>query len=394
VNTKNPEPRIKEGGCAYCGDAQINHHLAYWQSLFFEPFDDHVVRISHRAPRFLKKIVDGFLLVLLKILEFLHLAKYSSDIEKVKTFRSRVIWGEALRQGIPMEQLILFGKYLDFYRAKIQGKTIYFESLPLPITEMRRDWDNKYILKEEFSRVGIPTPRYALAKNVERIFKDFDKPLIVKPKAGSRGRHTLTHIRTLSDLKKSLQIARQISPYLVVEEHLLGPVCRVTLVGGKIAGFYRGEAPEVVGDGVHTIRELIEEKNHTRPDRVEKVREGGELEGILQRQGLESNDVLSVGQRVFLSHRIGRLFGGRTREMLDDLHPSFIPIFEKAARVTGLAVVGFDAIIPDPTAPAEGQRWGIIEANTLSFIDLHYYALEGKPKNIAGMIWDLVNAQL
>ena len=58
-------------------------------------------------------------------------------------------------------------------------------------------------------------------------------------------------------------------------------------------------------------------------------------------------------------------------------------------RTTGLMVAGFDSIIPDPTQPADSQHWGIIECNTLPFIDLHYYALEGKPQNIAGMIWDL-----
>jgi len=77
--------------------------------------------------------------------------------------------------------------------------------------------------------------------------------------------------------------------------------------------------------------------------------------------------------------------------MLDDLHPSFIPILKQAAKIVDLSVVGFDCIIPDPTKDANSQRWGIIECNTLPFIDLHYYALEGKPKNIAGMIWDMWN---
>jgi cyanophycin synthetase len=75
--------------------------------------------------------------------------------------------------------------------------------------------------------------------------------------------------------------------------------------------------------------------------------------------------------------------------MVDEIHPSFIPFFEKAALVTGLSIAGFDSIIPDPTMDAYSQKWGIIECNTLPFIDLHYYALEGKPRNIAGMVWDL-----
>ena len=78
--------------------------------------------------------------------------------------------------------------------------------------------------------------------------------------------------------------------------------------------------------------------------------------------------------------------------MLDELHPSFIPILKRAADIVDLPVVGFDVIIPDPTKSADAQRWGIIECNTLPFIDLHYYALLGQPKNIAGEIWDLWNS--
>ena len=77
--------------------------------------------------------------------------------------------------------------------------------------------------------------------------------------------------------------------------------------------------------------------------------------------------------------------------MPDNLHPSFLPVLQKAERIVNLSVVGFDCIIPDPTKDANSQRWGIIECNSLPFIDLHYYALEGKSRNIAGMIWDMWN---
>jgi cyanophycin synthetase len=160
-------------------------------------------------------------------------------------------------------------------------------------------------------------------------------------------------------------------------------------VNGVLAGFYKGQAPTLVGDGKKTIRELIEEKDSKRQGRVEPIRVSKELHDHILRSGFAISDILPKGISLPLTYRVGRLFGGRTIEMWSDLHPSFIPIFEKAAKTVGLSVVGFDAIIPDPTKPASSDRWGIIECNSLPFIDLHYYALEGKPKNIAGMIWDM-----
>ena len=153
-------------------------------------------------------------------------------------------------------------------------------------------------------------------------------------------------------------------------------------------GFYRGGSPYVIGDGKKTILELIKEKDSHRQDRVEKIDINDEVKDYLSRSGFHLEDILSEGVRLSLTYRTGRLFGGVTREMLDELHPSFVPILTEAAKIVGLPVLGFDCIVKDPTQDALTQRWGIIECNTLPFIDLHYYALEGKPKNIAGAIWD------
>lgn len=392
-------PKVKISSCSYCGDAHINHTFSFIESFISTFLDIQAVRVAHFVPNFVRNFVDLIPIFLFNTLVFLRLAKFSTDIDKAHTFRSRIIWEEAKRREIQMEQIIFLGKPLDFYRAKVKiknkYKNIYFESIPIrpEFLNMKKNWDDKVVLKKEFSKKNIPVPHYMnlslfSLKNKEEIFSKFTKPIIVKPRMGSRGRHTITNINTLGQFLNGINIAKQICPFLVVEEHLQGNVCRATFVGGVLAGFYQGQAPTIVGDGKKTIKELIEEKDNKRPDRVEPIRISTELENYVLRSGFMISDILPDGFSLILSHRIGRLFGGTTKEMLDELHPSFVPILKEATRITGLSVVGFDCIIPDPTKDAHSQKWGIIECNTLPFIDLHYYALEGKPKNIAGMIWD------
>ena len=295
-----------------------------------------------------------------------------------------------------MEQIIFFSKPLDFYRTKLKGKNIYFESIPIKpeFSYMNNNWDDKVVLKQEFFKKNIPVPvcfelSFLGLKNTEKIFSKLKKPIIVKPRIGSRGRHTITNINTLRQFREGIKIAGQISSHLVVEEHLEGSVCRATLVNGVLAGFYRGNPPTLIGDGKKTIQELIEAKDKKRHSRVEPIHVSQELHDHILRSGFIFTDILSKGFSLSLSHRIGRLFGGTTKEMIDELHPSFIPILKQATKIVDLPVVGFDCIIPDPTKDANSQKWGIIECNSLPFIDLHYYALEGKPRNIAGMIWDM-----
>ncbi|MBP6883976.1 MAG: hypothetical protein KBC06_01975 [Candidatus Pacebacteria bacterium] len=392
------EPQRHKSSCPYCGDAPVNHTLFYVSSLLSTHLDNHITGVVSHVPEFCIKFVDWLIFIFSEVCIFLGVIKPSTDITKAKTFRSRVAWEEAERRGIKMEQLVMFGKYLDQYRAWVGGKKIYFTSLPIPEKLLRtsKNWDDKFVLKEALVKNNIPVPAYArfrqfLHGDLQPIFNKFEKPIIVKPQNGSRGRHTVTNIHTYEQFQKGVQVAGTISAYLVAEEHLMGDVCRATFIGGKLMGFYRGGSPFVIGDGVKTVNELIAEKDAMRHERVQKVLIDDELIANVARVGFAMDAVVPEGLKISLTHRTGRLFGGVTKEMLSELHPSFVPILTKAASVVGLPVIGFDVIVPEPTLDANTQKWGIIECNTLPFIDLHYYALEGKPQNIAGAIWDFWN---
>ena len=396
-------PSVKEGSCSYWGDAPINHTLSFLESIIDITLDNHAKKFLKYVPSFIKNFADLVPKFLFETLVFFKITEFSGDISRANNFRSRIIWEEAKKRGILMEQVIFFGKPLDQYRALLKignkNKYFYFESIPIrpEFLDMSKNWDDKVVLKKEFKKHNIPVPSYFefsffvknTNKNIREIFSKLKKPIIVKPRVGSRGRHTVTNIHTLEQFQEGIKIPRQICSYLIVEEHLEGNVCRATLINGVLAGFYKGQAPTLIGDGKKTIKELIEEKDKKRENRVEPIRISKELHYHIGRSGFLISDILPEGVSLPLSHRIGRLFGGKTIEMIDGLHPSFVPILKRASEIVGLSVVGFDCIIPDPTKDEASQEWGVIESNSLPFIDLHYYALEGKSRNIAGMIWDM-----
>jgi cyanophycin synthetase len=83
------------------------------------------------------------------------------------------------------------------------------------------------------------------------------------------------------------------------------------------------------------------------------------------------------------------MYGSYTKEMLDEVHPQIHQVFQKAIGIVQAPVAGFDLIIEDPTKDPSHQKWGIIECNSLPFIDLHYFALEGPQINLAKNVWDL-----
>ncbi len=333
--------------------------------------------------------------MLFTLMSYVGMVRFGSDTEKAVTGRSKLIWEEAVRRGVPMEQVVIWGKPIEMYRAKINGEWTFFQSLPIPqsLHQSGYRWlDDKFILAEKLEQVGIAVPksrRVLTISDALKGYKDLSKPIIVKPQNGSRGRHTTTNIHTKEELKKAVLLGREITLWMVMQEHLFGSVYRATVINNKLVGFFRADAPEVVGDGVHTVRELIELKNKSHHERLSDITINDDLITFIKRSGYTLDSIIPSGVKVHLSAKTGRMYGGYTEEMLPKVHPKMHEIFKKAGEVVQAPVVGFDLIIENPLKDPDTQRWGIIECNSLPFIDLHYMALEGEPINLAKNVWDL-----
>lgn len=391
--SKNKKENIP---CSACGTSPVNHSFMYAQSVVDIFFDNTIGRIFGfikipREGKLANYIVMGFV----GFFRILGLARFSDDLEKAISGRSKLIWEEAKLRGIKMQQIVMFGKYLEQYRARIGNKYIYFQSIPIPHDTIQTgyEWiDDKYKLASNLEKDGIPAPKAGVAWSffeAKRIFEKLDKPIIVKPRMGSRGRHTTTNIKNLDELKNAWNLGTMLEPSLVLEEHLFGSVYRATVINGKLVGFFRADPPQITGDGKSTIKELIEEKNRHHGERIGDIKINDDLISFISRFGYVLESVLENEKKLDLSAKTGRLYGGYTREMLPEVHPRMHEIFARAGQVVEAPIVGFDLIIKDPTADPDTQKWGVIEANSLPFIDLHYFALEGEPINLAKNVWDL-----
>ncbi len=395
------EYKEKPGACKACGNSPVNHMLQYiastgevlladfWHWLIgTRGFSPWIRRLKTNIER--RTNASNF-----KMFAAMRMIRYSDVVDKASSYRSQVIWEEAQRRGIVMQQAVFLGKYTDSYRAKLPQGWIYFDSIPVP-PQLHQDsylWiDDKMLLKRELEGAGVPVPAYASVwreREAREAFARIGAPVVVKPRNGSRGRHTTTGVYTEGDLVQAFHSAREIGAFVSIERYLSGSVCRATCIGGKLVGFFQADPPRVVGDGHSTIAQLIESKNASKPDRVQDIVLTDEHRAFMKRQGYAPESVLESEKRLDLSHRTGRLFGGETRELLASVHPKLRAYAERAARHLDVPVVGFDLIIENPEEDPDTQEWGIIEANSLPFIDLHYLPLYGIPSNPAAQVWGL-----
>lgn len=384
--------------CLHCGNNPVNHHIA-WISQTVSVVVLPLAQLGSLAQhQLLVRMIHALLTAYIYVFQAAGFLSFSRTTTTACSERSLVIWEEAQARGIFMEQFILYDKPIEQYRAYIDGRWHYFGSIPIPPWKSTRSYvwiDNKALVKRALEKAKVPVPRGGRVTRfgtAHALFERLEKPVICKPEIGSRGRHTTTHLYTNDDLKHGFEVAQQLCHFVVVEEHLKGSVYRGTYVDGEIVGILRGDPPRITGDGIATIEVLIERKNASKHEKVKEYHITEKTHEFLERQGYSLESVLPHGTTIDLSEKIGLSYGGYAVEEVTITHPKTLAYLKRAGDVLGGPVIGFDFIIEDITKDPDLQKWGVIEANSLPFINLHHFPVEGEPVNVAGKVWDMWKA--
>lgn len=387
-----------EHSCPDCGAAPTNHTVA-WLSVYLREYMAPFERIM--LPKLSAQFMERAYSAIMRTFQFLRLGKTTYAPTEKDTWRARVLWDEAIRRGIVMEEFHFLGAGQDLFFAKFKGETRCFDGLPRPYGESSDalDWmDNKAEMRKRFAAAGIPIARGGVARTQKEaavLFATLEKPVIVKPKIGSRSRHTTTGLADLTTFNCACDCAWKISPWVLIEEELTGPVFRATLVGGKLIAIMRRDPAAVIGDGMHTVRELAEIENK-RPERHgplfhEVPTNGDDAEVFLKQQNLAWNTVPEKDKIVHLGMKTSRGVGGSTTDVTNVAHPDNKELLMSVGTLLGDSLVGIDFIMSDITKSWKDQKKaGIIECNSMPFIDLHHYPLNGEPINVAGALWDII----
>lgn len=391
-HTSSPSTKPR---CYYCGNNPTSHTMAKVDSFVLLFLNPHIFPLLRTwFGRVVVAITEVLYAGMVQLFLVTGIAKFTTDHTVITSDRGAVMAEESDRRGWVMETLIVFGHVHDAYRLQLpSGQRIFFSGIPRldPIKNAIAGWmDDKAVLKAKLLAAGVTASQGASFirwSSAKRYFLAQKQAVIVKPRFGSRGRHTTTHITTLEQFEAAFWRAKQLNISVIVEEHLVGSVYRATMVGGKLAGVLTGEPPRITGDGIHTITELVKLKNDSRPARVGEVIIRDINIAFLARQNFTPDTILTVGTTIDLIEKIGLSYGGLSREDTPRVHPKLRIELERASLVVDDPIHGFDFISPDISADPDTVRWGIIECNSVPFINLHHDPLVGIPVNVAGILF-------
>ncbi len=254
---------------------------------------------------------------------------------------------------------------------------------------------DKELTKKLLEAAGVPVPNgrpVTSADDAWTVLCEINAPVVVKPLDGNQGKGVTVNIVKREDLDLAYAAASEISSEVLVERFIPGSDFRLLVVGDKLVAAARREPPQVIGDGVHSVRQLVEQVNSD-PRRGEghatsltKIRFDEIALACLAAQGLKADSVPDKGVRVQLRNNANLSTGGSATDVTDDVHPDLAASAVAAAQMIGLDVCGVDVVCDSVLHSLQEQSGGIIEVNAAPGLRMHLQPSFGKARAVGEAI--------
>ncbi|MDP6817069.1 MAG: acetate--CoA ligase family protein [Alphaproteobacteria bacterium] len=282
--------------------------------------------------------------------------------------RQNIIIAEITRRDIPWSRIIPTQPIIQLGQGrKIQRlRNTYTKNTSYLATMIAT---NKAWASWLFQSHGIPAPDNIVVQSEQQAVAAAEKlgfPVVVKPNTTDLGTAVSTNLSGEEAVRRGYELACQ-HGVVLVEKHIPGDDFRFTVLHGKTAQVAQLRPAHVVGNGRHTIAELVEIENQDRSDglseRMKKISLGDGSTQVLKRQNYTLEDIPAEGTEIFLRTQSNLSQGGTVEFVTSMAHPENLAMAERAARLIGLDVAGVDFITTDITQPFHATGGAICEVN-------------------------------
>ncbi|MBI2720802.1 MAG: cyanophycin synthetase [Bacteroidetes bacterium] len=332
----------------------------------------------------------------------------NKDIEVLKKLKAKYGLGpstqsiveEALERGIPYKRLnnssmVLFGQ--GIYQKKIRA-TLTSSTSHMGVEIACDKNETKTILKSAY----IPTPESELVYDdldLELAVQNVGFPVVIKPINGNHGRGITINIQTLEQAKEAFKLAKEISEDVLVERYLVGADFRFLLINFKLVAVAKRTPAFVIGDGKSTINQLIDETNldPARGDGHENMLTKIKIDkltlDILAQKNYTLETIPPQGEEVLLKDTANISTGGTATDVTHLVHPANVFMAERISKLLNMDICGIDVMTENIEVPLTNQNGGVIEVNACPGFRMHLSPTNGKPRNVAAHVVDMLYPQ-
>jgi len=315
---------------------------------------------------------------------------------------TQLVLREAVRRGVAFD---ILDREENFVRLKRDENIQYVRQATKTSLDNYASilaMENKVLTKQILDEHGIRVPKglnytdSTMAKADFQYFKD--KAVVIKPKSTNFGLG-ITIIKNNDDVRifeRAIDIAFDADQSILIEEFIDGKEFRIFVMNDEVVGILHRVPANVTGNGSHTIRELVVEKNkdplrgkgyHTP---LEKIQLGEAELMFLKAQYKDFDTIPLENETVFLRENSNISTGGDSIDFTDDIPESYKKIAVKAAQALDVKITGLDMIIPDYTQEAGDDNYAIIELNFNPAIHIHCHPYKGENRKLNEKLLDML----
>lgn len=246
---------------------------------------------------------------------------------------------------------------------------------------------DKDLTKSLLRACGVPVPVGREVSSPEDAWEaamDLGLPVVVKPSDGNHGRGVFTNLSTREEIDRAYAVAIEEGSGVLVEQFIRGNEHRLLVVGGKLIAAARGQHATVTGNGVQSIRTLIDTQLNADPRRgheedqpLNYVRLDSAVVLEIKRQGFEPDDIPPAGKEITIQRN-----GNVAFDCTEEVHPEVAAVACTAARIVGLDIAGIDLVAEDISRPLAEQQGAIVEVNAGPGLLMHLKPALGKARQV------------
>jgi len=254
---------------------------------------------------------------------------------------------------------------------------------------------NKSNLNQLLRNAGFPVSNWTTIhkdtfykQSLAELTQNLRFPLVIKPQLNTHsGIDVVCNIKTLQQLSDCLESKFKRNPFMQIEEFQEGlKEYRILLLKNRVIGVVERRESCVIGDGQHTIEQLIINNNQKMAKNSYPILINAECQQCLMDQNLNLNCIPVKGKTIRLQYAVNRAHGGRAISLGKKIHSQNAKILSNITRLIGLDLVGLDLLCEDINKPFSQTKWFIIEANLGPGVSIHEYPDEGIKMNVSKKI--------
>jgi D-alanine-D-alanine ligase-like ATP-grasp enzyme len=204
---------------------------------------------------------------------------------------------------------------------------------------------------------GFPVPAQQSFSDLAaaKAFLKKHKTIVVKPCTQWGGRGVSVAVRTVKELIRAIEFARDYEEEIVLEEFVSGEDYRLIFVDYRYVAAIRRRAARVTGNGRDSIRKLILAQNRIerKQDPSHVIPLDSETSRNLTALGLKWGTVPKAGRAVQVRLTSNYHTGGSVDIVTRDVKPVLVKLAARAAKKLGVPVIGIDFLVNEKT----GRFW-------------------------------------